>query len=120
MGREGQAVAGRWCGRGHHADQGGGVWSAGQVVAGAQAGTVCETLRSGWVEVEMVGLWWQVVALCALAGRLGCGHPVRPIGISAFMRGWLTDCDGRLVRSAILPEAAGHFPLVPNADTLTA
>ena len=75
----------------------------GRAVAGAQAATACETPRSGWVEVEMEGLWRQVAAtLRALAGRLGGGHPVRAIGISAFMGGaWLVDRDGRPVRNAI-------------------
>ena len=75
----------------------------GGVVALAQAATVCETPRPGWVEVEMEGLWRQVAAaLRELAGRLGGGHPVRGIGISAFMGGaWLVDRDGRPVRNAI-------------------
>ena len=68
-----------------------------------QAATVCETPRPGWVEVEMEGLWRQVAAaLRELAGRLGGGHPVRAMGISAFMGGaWLVDRDGRPVRNAI-------------------
>ena len=76
---------------------------AGQVVALVQAATVCETPRPGWVEVEMEGLWRQVAAvLRELAGRLGGGHPIRAIGISAFMGGaWLMDRDGRPVRNAI-------------------
>ena len=51
----------------------------------------------------MEGLWRQVAAaLRELAGRLGGGHPVRAIGISAFMGGaWLVDRDGRPVRNAI-------------------
>ena len=75
----------------------------GRVVALAQAATVCETPRPGWVEVEMEGLWRQVAAvLRELAGRLGGGHPIRAIGISAFMGGaWLVDRDGRPVRNAI-------------------
>ena len=76
---------------------------AGKVLALVQAATVCETPRPGWVEVEMEGLWRQVAgALRELAGRLGGGHPVRAIGISAFMGGaWLVDRDGRPVRNAI-------------------
>ena len=75
----------------------------GRVAALVQAATVCETPRPGWVEVEMEGLWRQVAAaLRELAGRLGGGHPIRAIGISAFMGGaWLVDRDGRPVRNAI-------------------
>ena len=75
----------------------------GQVVALVQAATASETPRPGWAEVEMEGLWRQVAAaLRELAGRLGGGHPVRAIGISAFMGGaWLVDRDGRPVRNAI-------------------
>lgn len=75
----------------------------GRVVAGAQAATACESPRPGWVEVAMEGLWRQVAAtLRELAGRLGGGHPVRAIGVSAFMGGaWLIDRGGRPVRNAI-------------------
>ena len=75
----------------------------GRAVALAQAATVCETPRPGWVEVEMEGLWRQVAAaLRELASRLGGGRPVRAIGISAFMGGaWLVDRDGHPVRNAI-------------------
>ena len=76
---------------------------AGRVLALVQAATVCETPRPGWVEVEMEGLWRQVAgALRELAGRLGGGHPVRAIGISAFMGGaWLVDRGGHPLRNAI-------------------
>ena len=76
---------------------------AGQVEALVQAATVCQTPRPGWVELEMEGLWRQVAAaLRELAGRLGGGHPVRAIGISAFMGGaWLVDRNGRPARNAI-------------------
>ena len=76
---------------------------AGKVLAPVQAATVCQNPRPGWVEVEMEGLWRQVAAaLRELTGRLGGGHSIRAIGISAFMGGaWLVDRDGRPVRNAI-------------------